>query len=88
MNLGTYTTEDTLQLVKMPTHSVTLHPFYWTCEISHSILTHTPKDLHHIQFSLYIFRKAPHFSTETHSNAIFPHKVRKRITLGTKKGTH
>ena len=41
--------------------------------ISQSISKHTSQYFHHIQFILYTFRKAPHFSTETHRNVIPPH---------------
>ena len=51
-------------------------------EISQSIWMHPLQSLHHIQFILYIFRT---FSTETHGNVIFPHKVRKTITARIKK---
>ena len=56
-------------------------------EISQSIWMHPLQSLHHIQFILYIFRTFSFrtFSTETHGNVIFPHKVRKTITARIKK---
>ena len=71
--------------VKMVTSSVTLHPSApWRYLIQFQWLPHnafTTYNSSYIHFELCIT-----FSTETHDNAIFPHKTRRTITAGTRKG--
>ena len=84
MNLRACTTKATLQLVKMHTNSVTLHP--WETLEYPKQFQHIPHNIFttYNSFSLFLEKRLI-FSTETHGNAIFPHKVSKTITVEIKK---
>ena len=80
MNLWAFAIKATLQLAKVHKNSVSHAVLGRVIGISQSVLMHRSQYFHHIQFILYIVRRPPHFSTETHGHAIFPHKVRKEET--------
>ena len=61
------------------------HIFNGSHEISRSISTYTPQNLHHIQFILYIFRNAPQFFHRYSWQCDILPQNQKRITTGTKK---